>query len=80
MLPIGVGVGCLDCSFLWREQKILSVLQQGYSGTLENLTPIAYDDVDENLRMIAQFSLWAHLIKLEKEGVVRKEGEVWVLR
>lgn len=62
---------------LWREQKILSVLQQGHSGTLEHLTPIAYDDVDASLHVIAQFSLWAHLIKLEKDGVVRKEGEGW---
>ncbi len=65
---------------LWREQKILSVLQQGHTGTLEQLTPIAYDDVDQSLHVIAQFSLWAHLIKLEKDGVVRQEGEVWMLR
>ena len=36
--------------------------------TLEELVPQAYDDVPTSLHLMAKYSLWAHLIKLERDG------------
>ncbi len=60
---------------MMREAKILGVLDIVKQGNLKTLTPDVYDDVDPVLHPVAQISLWAHLIKLEKEGVVMKREE-----
>lgn len=59
---------------LGRESKVVSVLTEQATGTLDSLTPLVYNDVDISLHSIAQFSLLAHLIKLEKDGRVQRSG------
>lgn len=55
---------------LKREQKVLDGLQKSDEISLAELTQIVYDDVDVSLLGVASISLWAHLLKLEKEGKV----------
>lgn len=52
---------------LRREQKVIDVLRAECSGSIDELTPLVYSDVDASLHWLAQISLWAHLLKLEKE-------------
>lgn len=65
--PIGVIDG-LIAHRLRRENKVIRVLRAQNEISLVDLTPLVYDDVDASLHPIAQVSLWAHLLKLEKEG------------
>ncbi len=62
---------------LGREAKIVQRLEGIGADRLEVLTPRVYDDVDPRLHPIAQHSLLAHLIKLEREGRARRCGEHW---
>jgi glyoxylase-like metal-dependent hydrolase (beta-lactamase superfamily II) len=62
---------------LGREAKVRQVLERERQASLEALTPLVYDDVDASLYPIAQLSLWAHLLKLEKERVVELAQERW---
>jgi glyoxylase-like metal-dependent hydrolase (beta-lactamase superfamily II) len=64
---------------LGREAKVLSVITGVGRGSLDGLTPVVYDDVDEGLFPVARYSLWAHLIKLERDGVLVRDGEEWVV-
>ena len=57
---------------LSREAKVLRRLEDVGDIDLESLTAIVYDDVPEQLHPIAKFSLEAHLLKLLKEGVIKK--------
>ena len=57
---------------LMREEKVVQKLAQAGEVTLEELTPKVYDDVDQSLHLVAQVSLWAHLLKLEKDGRAAK--------
>lgn len=57
---------------LMREEKVVRSLANAGEVTLSELTPIVYDDVDQTLHLVAQVSLWAHLLKLEKEGRAAK--------
>lgn len=57
---------------LMREEKVVRVLAQVGEVTLGELTPMVYDDVDQSLHLVAQVSLWAHLLKLEKDGKAAK--------
>lgn len=72
--PIGVIDG-LIAHRLRREEKVIRVLRGGGERSLQELTPLVYDDVDTDLHMVAQVSLWAHLLKLEKEAVAYKKVE-----
>ncbi|UTW46432.1 MBL fold metallo-hydrolase [bacterium SCSIO 12696] len=73
---------------LKRERKVVAALQQLGEASLEALLPLVYNDVDASLHKIASYSLWAHLLKLEKDGVARKTihhhwafgEEHWVLK
>lgn len=65
--PIGVIDG-LIAHRLRREDKVIRVLRARGDVSLVDLTPLVYDDVDASLHLVAQVSLWAHLLKLEKEG------------
>ena len=53
---------------LQREAKVVRALAATGGGTLEELVLSAYDDVPTALHMMAKYSLWAHLIKLVREG------------
>jgi len=62
---------------LKREEKVFEALKRKSPGTLDQLVPLAYDDVSEKLHPVARRSLHAHLIKLAREGRVRESGESW---
>jgi len=55
---------------LKREAKVLAALRQHGPGALEALVEAVYDDVPAKLHGVAQRSLWAHLLKLQADGVV----------
>ena len=60
-----------------RESKVLRVLSSLGPTTLENLTPPVYDDVAADRHGWARLTLTAHLIKLERDGRVARDHEVW---
>jgi glyoxylase-like metal-dependent hydrolase (beta-lactamase superfamily II) len=62
---------------LKREEKVIRALAQKGEGTLDELVPLAYDDVSERLFPVARRSLHAHLIKLAREGRAIEEAETW---
>lgn len=70
-----------------REAKVIDALKQYPSTSLDQLMETVYADVDAHLLPIAKLSLWAHLLKLEKDkkAVKRAEShwlfgdEVWTL-
>jgi glyoxylase-like metal-dependent hydrolase (beta-lactamase superfamily II) len=62
---------------LMREAKVVRVLGERGQGTLDTLTPPVYDDVDASRHPIARYSLWAHLLKLQRDGRVRELDGVW---
>lgn len=72
--PVGVIDGLL-AHRLRREEKVVRVLRGSGELSLQALTPLVYDDVEESLHLVAQVSLWAHLLKLEKEGIACKNVE-----
>ena len=64
-----------------REQQILQTLEILPRGvTIPEMVPAIYTDVDPKLHAIAAWSVDAHLLKLEKEGLVERLGEKgWAL-
>ena len=62
-----------------RENKIWAALQQVKKGDLDDLVIVAYQDVDASIHPIAKLSLWAHLLKLEKESRARQTDGQWEL-
>lgn len=60
-----------------REARVVAVMQQRGSGTLPELVPPIYDDVDPVRHGMARYSLWAHLLKLARDGRVEQRGEQW---
>lgn len=62
-----------------REQKVLDALRRAGPGTLDDLLPLAYDDVPRAIHPVARRSLHAHLIKLADEGRARQNAEAWVI-
>lgn len=67
---------------LRREQKTLTGLMElsrdAGAVSLESLALRVYDDVPPHLLPWAQRTLLAHLIKLEEEGRVMRQGEHWI--
>jgi glyoxylase-like metal-dependent hydrolase (beta-lactamase superfamily II) len=55
---------------LGREEKVAEVLRARGTGTIDDLLPGVYDDVDQERLPIARRSLWAHLRKLANESRV----------
>lgn len=62
---------------LRREGKVLGALAESGPVALEELTRRVYDDVASHLLPWAQKTLLAHLLKLETEGRVSRQGEIW---
>jgi len=64
-----------------REQQILQALETLPRGvTISEIVPVVYTDVDPKLHPIAAWSVEAHLLKLEKEGLVERAGaKGWTL-
>ena len=65
---------------LMREAKVVSALQRLGSASIDELTPLVYDDTLAELHPIARYSLWAHLLKLQKDGRASVADELWQLR
>jgi glyoxylase-like metal-dependent hydrolase (beta-lactamase superfamily II) len=62
---------------LKREAKVAAALAQRKPASLDDLVPLAYDDVSERLYPVAKRSLHAHLIKLEREGKAMETAVGW---
>jgi glyoxylase-like metal-dependent hydrolase (beta-lactamase superfamily II) len=63
-----------------REQQVMQVLEELPPGaTIPELVPLIYQDVDPKLHPIAAWTVEAHLLKLEREGLVERQGGGWVL-
>jgi glyoxylase-like metal-dependent hydrolase (beta-lactamase superfamily II) len=64
---------------LARERKVLASLQQLGKASVEELLPLAYDDVPPRIHRVAARSLTAHLDKLVVDGAVRADGARYAL-
>ena len=64
---------------LKREKKVQNALTSARQATIDELVPVVYDDVDQSLHKWAALSLHAHLIKLEIEQSVTKNGDSWTI-
>jgi glyoxylase-like metal-dependent hydrolase (beta-lactamase superfamily II) len=62
---------------LGREAKVVEVLRREGHGSLDALVPAVYDDVDPALHPIARLSLWAHLLKLQRDGRAVEASGDW---
>lgn len=61
---------------LQRERKVVGALDHT-AGTLDELVLAVYDDVPATMHLMAKYSLWAHLLKLQDEGRACESGGVW---
>ena len=61
-----------------REVQVLSALEAGLA-TVTSITDRIYAGLSEQLVPLARQSVLAHLIKLEHDGLVRREADRWVL-
>jgi glyoxylase-like metal-dependent hydrolase (beta-lactamase superfamily II) len=61
---------------MMREQAIQRKLAQGPAGTFVLMNTL-YSQVHPRLRRAAERNVLAHLLKLETEGKVRRDGELW---
>lgn len=61
---------------LAREAKVAEALAAS-GGTLDELVERAYDDVPRAMYPMAKYSLWAHLLKLAREGRALERGARW---
>jgi glyoxylase-like metal-dependent hydrolase (beta-lactamase superfamily II) len=59
-----------------REQQVIDALRHG-AATPEAIVPRVYGTLAETLQRLAQESVLAHLVKLEREGRARRDGEAW---
>ncbi len=73
-----VVIDALVAHRLAREAKVLGAVRGLGGGSLAELLPVAYDDVPVPMHRIARWSLWAHLIKLAREGTVREDAGRWL--
>jgi len=62
---------------LEREAKVLAALKENPNLTSQELVPHVYQDVQEHLHKLAERSLFAHLEKLEADGIVEFRGGKW---
>ncbi|MBA2285952.1 MAG: MBL fold metallo-hydrolase [Ktedonobacteraceae bacterium] len=64
-----------------REQQVLQTLESLPPGAqIPQMVPFIYADVDPKLHALAAHSVEAHLLKLEREGLVERSGDAgWML-
>ena len=62
---------------LLRESRVLAAVRQHPGLTPHELVPYVYQDVSAHLFPLAERSLLAHLLKLEKDGAVRRYRDAW---
>jgi glyoxylase-like metal-dependent hydrolase (beta-lactamase superfamily II) len=64
---------------LAREEKVLGSLRRLTAATLDELTPVVYDDVAAERHRWARLTLEAHLIKLAREHRAAERNGLWRL-
>ena len=64
---------------LAREDKVIGSLRRIGAATLDELTPVVYDDVAAERHRWARLTLEAHLIKLAREGLAGERDGHWRL-
>jgi glyoxylase-like metal-dependent hydrolase (beta-lactamase superfamily II) len=62
---------------LAREAKVRDALRAARRATIDELLPRVYDDVPVAIHPVARRSLLAHLLKLERDGAARQDGDCW---
>jgi glyoxylase-like metal-dependent hydrolase (beta-lactamase superfamily II) len=62
---------------LQREAKVISALKKEGRASIDQILPFVYDDVHSFMHGVAAFSLEAHLIKLEEDGTVARDHNIW---
>ncbi len=62
---------------LLRESRVLTAVRQHPGLTPHGLLPYVYQDVSAHLFPLAERSLLAHLLKLEKDGAVLRHRDAW---
>jgi glyoxylase-like metal-dependent hydrolase (beta-lactamase superfamily II) len=62
---------------LQREAKVISALKKEGRASIDQILPFVYDDVHSFMHGVAAFSLEAHLIKLEEDGIVARDHNIW---
>lgn len=60
---------------LAREAKVVRALRRRGTATIGDVLPEVYDDVPVSLHEFARLSLLAHVIKLEEDGRVQRNGD-----
>lgn len=63
---------------LWRERQVLDAVRDKRSATSSELVPLAYADVPPMIHPLAERSLIAHLLKLERDGWVTRKDDIWL--
>ena len=64
---------------LKREQKVVDAFAAKNPATIDELVPLAYDDVPPQVHPVARRSLHAHLLKLQREGGSPRRTASWRL-
>ena len=64
---------------LKREQQVIAALRADRN-TIGDITETIYTEVSPALKRVAEFSVQAHLEKLERDGKVKKESGRYLLR
>ncbi len=80
--PLEPAAPVLEWTLAHRRQRELKVMQMLHTlpGDVAGLTPRVYDDVPVQLHPVAQFSLLAHLLWLEEQGLARQDAfGIWGL-
>jgi len=72
-------LGALRAHRLAREAKVLGGLRRLTAATLDELTPVVYDDVAVERHRWARLTLEAHLIKLAREHRAGESDGLWRL-
>lgn len=62
---------------LLREQKVIDAMRDLGLATLDMLLPAVYADVPLSMHPVARYSLLAHVLKLEEERRVLRDGDSW---
>jgi glyoxylase-like metal-dependent hydrolase (beta-lactamase superfamily II) len=62
---------------LRREAKVVAALSDTIAGSLDELLPVVYADVDAAVFHVARLSLLAHLLKLETDGRAVRAADRW---
>ena len=60
-----------------RERKVLSGLEKLENCLIDDLVLIVYDDVAEHLLPWAKKTMLAHLLKLQRDGIVAESDGCW---